>query len=102
LWARSLHEPEAAQERLRRDRVWRSLFAEVIGAGRAAGEFAPAVDPELAALSITSFMDGLSVQMTLRDPALTPELMDVLLVDHAERTAGASLRPDLDAKPVSA
>jgi AcrR family transcriptional regulator len=102
LWARSLHEPEAAQERLRRDRVWRSLFAEVIDAGRAAGEFDPVVDPDLAALSITSFMDGLSVQMTLRDPALTPELMDVLLVEHAERTVGASLRPDLDAKPVSA
>ncbi len=102
LWARSLHDPEAASERLRRDRVWRSLFAEVIHAGRAAGEFDPAVDPELAALSITSYMDGLSVQMTLRDPALTPGLMDSLLLDHAERIVGASLRPGLDAEAVSA
>ena len=102
LWARSLHDPVAARERLRRDRVWRSLFAEVIGAGRAAGEFDPAVDPELAALSITSFMDGLSVQVTLRDPALTPELMDSLLVEYAERLVGASLRPGLDAEAVRA
>ena len=100
LWARSLHDPEAARERLRRDRVWRSLFAEVIGAGRGAGEFDPAVDPELAALSITSFMDGLSVQMTLRDPTLTPGLMDSLLVEHAERLVGASLRPGLGAEAV--
>ena len=102
LWARSLHDPEAARERLRRDRVWRSLFAEVIGAGRAAGEFDRAVDPELAALSIASFMDGLSVQMTLRDPALTPELMETLLLEHAERIVGASLRVGLDAEAVGA
>ncbi|MFN8114106.1 MAG: TetR/AcrR family transcriptional regulator [Solirubrobacterales bacterium] len=102
LWARSLHDPDAARERLRRDRVWRSLFAEVVLAGRAAGEFDLAVDPDLAALSITSFMDGLSVQMTLRDPALTPELMESLLVGHAEGIVGASLRPGLDAEAVGA
>jgi AcrR family transcriptional regulator len=102
LWARSLHDPDAARERQRRDGVWRSLFAEVIGAGRAAGEFDPAVDPDVAALSIAAFMDGLSVQATLRDPALTPELMESLLLEHAERIAGTSLRPGLDAEAVGA
>ena len=102
LWARSLHDPDAARERLRRDRVWRSLFAEVVVAGRAAGEFDAGVDPDLAALSIASFMDGLSVQMTLRDPAITPELMGDLLVAHAESILGARISGALDAEAVGA
>jgi len=38
-------------------------------------------------------MDGLSVQMTLRDPALTAESMEAIIVEHAEVAVGASLRP---------
>jgi len=51
------------------------------------------VDPSAAALAIASLMDGLSVQMTLRDPALTAESMEAIIVEHAEVAVGASLRP---------
>jgi len=93
LWARSLHDPATARERLRRDDQWRALLAEVITLGRRTGEFGAGVDPTAAALTIASLMDGLSVQMTLRDPALTAEAMEEILVEHAEVAVGASLRP---------
>jgi AcrR family transcriptional regulator len=92
LWARSLHDPAAARERLRRDDQWRALLAELIGAGRAAGEFDAAVDAGRAALSLASLMDGLSVQATLEDPSFTEEAMSSILLDHAEAVLGASLR----------
>ena len=93
LWARSLHDPAAARERLRRDDQWRALLAEVITGGSQSGEFGAGVDPSAAALAIASLMDGLSVQMTLRDPALTAESMEAIIVENAEVAVGASLRP---------
>ncbi|GIK77601.1 MAG: TetR family transcriptional regulator [Acidobacteria bacterium] len=92
LWARSLHDPVAARDRLRRDDQWRGLLAEVISAGRAAGEFDASVDPDRAALSLAALMDGLSVQATLEDPGLTEEAMASILLDHAEAVVGSSLR----------
>jgi len=92
LWARSLHDPEAARERQRRDEHWRALLAEVICVGRAAGEFDPDVDPGRAALSLAALMDGLSVQATLEDPSLTEAAMASILLDHAEALLDASLR----------
>lgn len=92
LWARSLHDPEAARERLRRDDQWRALLAEVVCAGRATGEFDAGVDPGRAALSLAALMDGLSVQATLDDPSFTEEAMSSILVEHAEAVLGTSLR----------
>lgn len=92
LWARSLHDPVAARDRLRRDDQWRGLLAEVISAGRAAGEFDASVDPDRAALSLAALMDGLSVQATLEDPSLTEAAMASILLDHAEALLDASLR----------
>jgi AcrR family transcriptional regulator len=102
LWARSLHDPAAARERMRRDDQWRALIAETVAAGRNGGEFDPAVDPDRAAMSIASLLDGLCVQMTLRDPALTPAGMASIALEHAEFVVGSSLRPDLDAEAMSA
>jgi len=98
LWARSLHDPAAARDRLRRDDQWRALLAEVIAAGRAAGEFDAEVDPGRAALSLAALMDGLGLQATLEDPSLTEEAMAAILLDHAAAVLGSSLR---DAPPVA-
>lgn len=98
LWARSLHDPAAARERLRRDDQWRALLAEVVCAGRAGGEFDADVDPGLAALALASMMDGLSVQATLEDPSFTEEAMSSILLDQAEAMLGASLRAGSEAE----
>ncbi len=92
LWARSLHDPEAARERLRRDDQWRALLVEIVAAGRYNGEFDSDVDPARAAMAIASLMDGLSVQMTLEDPSLTPAGMEEIIVRQAEAAVGAELR----------
>lgn len=102
LWARSLHDPAAARERMRRDDQWRALIAEIVAAGRNGGEFDPAVDPGLAAMSIASLLDGLCVQMTMRDPSLTAGGMASIALGHAEAAVGASLSPDLGVEVMSA
>ena len=91
LWARSLHDPAAAAARLRLDNAWRGMLADLIAAGRAAGEFEQGADPAQAALSLGSLMDGLGVQMTLRDPAVTPAGMLAIVIGHAESLLGAKL-----------
>ena len=63
---------DAARERL--DARWREAIAEVVRDGQATGEFGP-VDPEAFALTLGALMDGFAIQLALRDPAVTPELV---------------------------
>lgn len=91
LWARSLHDDDAASARLRLDDAWRALLARVVAAGQAAGEFDAGVDPVRAALSLGAIMDGLGVQFTLRDPAVDRREMLAIVIGYAEALLGASL-----------
>jgi AcrR family transcriptional regulator len=93
LWARSLHDPAAAAARLRLDDAWRRVLAELITAGQVSGEFESAIDPARTAVSLGSLMDGLGVQMTLHDPAVTPEGMLAMVIGHAESLLGVELAP---------
>jgi AcrR family transcriptional regulator len=92
LWTRSLHDPAAAVERRRLDDVWREMLAAVIAIGQADGQFDPEPDPWEAALSLASLMDGLEVQLTLNDPAVSPERILAITITHAEALLGASLQ----------
>jgi AcrR family transcriptional regulator len=74
LWVRALRDPAVNAARERLDARWRAAIAEVIRDGQAAGEFGP-VDPEAFALTLGALMDGFAIQLALRDPAVTPELV---------------------------
>lgn len=93
MWTRSLHDPAAAVERRRLDDVWREMLAAVIAIGQADGQFEPGPDPWEAALSLASLMDGLAVQLTLDDPAVSLERILAMTIAHAEALLGASLEP---------
>ena len=55
-------------------RRWTRFLARIIAEGSASGEFAP-VDPGITATQLAALIDGLAIQTTLQNPALTPEQM---------------------------
>jgi len=91
LWGRSLHDGDAATARLRLDDAWRALLATVVAEGQRTGEFDADADPGRVALSLGSLMDGLGVQITLADPAVSREEMLAIVLATAEGMLGAKL-----------
>lgn len=53
---------------------WTRFLARIIAEGCASGEFT-SVDPALAALQMAALIDGLAIQTTLQNPALSPAQM---------------------------
>ena len=83
LWARALRDPASRQARQRLDNRWREEIAAVIRAGQGAGEFGDA-DADDVALLLSSLLDGLAVQATLRDPDVARERMLRRTLEMAE------------------
>ncbi len=84
IWTRALRDPQIAKSRQRLDDRWRALIAEVVREGQATGDF-KGPDPDRAALELSALMDGLAVQVALRDKVVTPALMRATCVEVAER-----------------
>jgi AcrR family transcriptional regulator len=92
LWAQALRDPELADTRAELDGRWRRTIADVVRYGQERGEFG-AADPERFAVLIGSLLDGLAVQIALRDAEVTPGRVRELAVNVAERELGCTL-PD--------
>ena len=90
LWARALRDPELAATRAELDGRWRRTIAEVVRYGQERGEFGPA-DPERFAVLLASLLDGLAVQIALRDMEVTPDRVRELALELAERELGCEL-----------
>ena len=75
LWTRAYRDPEVAAERESLDRTWRETIAAIVRDGQRAGEFDRSVDPEDLALRLASLIDGLAIQVVLKDPEVTPQRM---------------------------
>jgi AcrR family transcriptional regulator len=92
LWTRALRDRSTLAARRRLDDRWRAQIAEVIREGQRAGEFG-AADADEVALVLASLIDGLAVQVTLGDPAVSPEAMLARALDIAELLLQADLEP---------
>lgn len=90
VWARALSDPELAATRAELDGRWRRTIAEVVRYGQERGEFG-AADPEEFAVLLASLLDGLSVQIALRDKEVTPDRVRELALKLAERELGGEL-----------
>jgi len=90
LWARALRDPELAATRAELDGRWRRTIAEVVRYGQERGEFGPA-DPDGLAVLLASLLDGLAVQIALRDMEVTPDRVRELAMKLAERELGCDL-----------
>ncbi|MGW0844693.1 TetR/AcrR family transcriptional regulator [Streptomyces sp. NPDC002787] len=69
-WAVSLREPALREVTRDLDAQWKAALTEVIEAGVAADEFR-CPDPPATALRLTALLDGLAVQMTTYDGAVS-------------------------------
>ena len=90
LWARALRDPDLAATRAELDGRWRRTLADVVSYGQARGEFGPA-DPEEFAVLLASLLDGLAVQIALKDMEVTPDRVRELALKLAERELGCEL-----------
>jgi hypothetical protein len=64
----------------------------VIRSGQASGEFSRARNPDLVALTLATLIDGLALQVTLRDPLITSGQMLATCVVTAGRLLDVDLR----------
>ncbi|CAN5729553.1 TetR/AcrR family transcriptional regulator [soil metagenome] len=85
LWSRALRDPEAARKREALDRRWRTTIADIVRIGQRRGEFVGDQDPNEFAVRLAALIDGLALQVVLRDPEVTVETMRNLCLDMAQR-----------------
>ncbi|MCW7947245.1 TetR family transcriptional regulator [Streptomyces hygroscopicus] len=69
-WASALREPALREVARDLDRQWKAAITEVVAEGVAAGEFR-CPDPAGTALRLTALLDGLAVQMTAYEGAVS-------------------------------
>jgi AcrR family transcriptional regulator len=69
LWAQSVRLPEVASVRQKFDERWRQTITSLVLAGQEAGEFGP-VSAEDFALTLSALLDGLAIQIALKDPSV--------------------------------
>jgi AcrR family transcriptional regulator len=87
LWSRALRNEEAARKREALDRRWRNTIAEVVREGQRTGEF-ETCDPERFATYLAALMDGLSLQVLLRDSAVSSALINEMCLEAAAQRLG--------------
>jgi hypothetical protein len=69
------------------DRRWRTTIGEIVRQGQAAGEFEK-VDPAAFALRLGALIDGLAIQVVLKDPEVTRERMFDLCMETCSGELG--------------
>jgi len=90
LWPRALRDEGMARTRARQETRWREAIAEAIRGGQLSGELSGG-DPDDVAVMLSALLDGLSVQVALRDREVPPERARRLCLDLLERQLGCTL-----------
>ena len=71
VWALAARNDEVAGVRQKNDERWRETVMSLVVAGQEAGEFRP-VDPSAFTTALCALLDGLAIQIALKDPVLEP------------------------------
>ena len=92
LWAQAFRQAQVEQDRIELDQSWRDLIERVVHDGVEAGEIA-AVDAEDFAVTFSCLLDGLSIQVALKDPVVVPERALRIAMSFASRELGFAWKP---------
>ena len=87
VWVQALRDDEVRATREQLDRRWRRTLLAIIEQGRDEGAF-HCPDPAAASFRLASLMDGLALQVALRDPDLPAARMITLWRDSAALELG--------------
>jgi AcrR family transcriptional regulator len=71
LWAQAFRHPEVKKDRVELDQRWRSMIAQIVRDGVDSGEIGIS-DSEEFAVAFAALLDGLSIQVALEDPVVSP------------------------------
>jgi len=91
VWVRALRDGQARALRRALDARWRQTLRDCIDAGVAEGAFRCA-DPQATAVRLAALMDGLAVQVALRDPDVPENRMTDLWLESAAAELDVPLR----------
>jgi AcrR family transcriptional regulator len=87
VWVQALRDDQVRATREQLDRRWRGTLLAIITEGRSEGVFT-CPDPTAASLRLASLMDGLALQVALRDPELPASRMNTLWREAAALELG--------------
>lgn len=90
VWVRALRDVQTRALRRALDARWRQTLRETIEAGVAEGVFTCS-DPQATAVRLAALMDGLAVQVSLRDPDVPEERMTLLWFEAAAAELGVAV-----------
>lgn len=91
VWVRALRDGQARALRRALDARWRALLREVVDGGVTDGTFTCA-DPQATVVRLAALMDGLAVQVALRDPDVPEDRMTGLWLESAANELGIPAR----------
>ncbi len=89
-WELSRHDPTLAAARARLDEAWRAQIASIVEEGIAGGEFHD-VEASDFAVQLSALLDGLAIEVMLRDPTVDAARMRRLANDFVERALNTRL-----------
>jgi AcrR family transcriptional regulator len=92
LWAQAFRHPQVEQDRIDLDKRWRSMIERVVVDAVRAKEIA-AVDADEFAVTFSSLLDGLSIQVALKDPVVDPDRASRIAMRFASRELGFEWKP---------
>jgi AcrR family transcriptional regulator len=84
LWAQAFRHEELGAGRIELDSRWRDLITAVVQAGRDEGDV-PDVDARRFACTFAALLDGLSIQVALKDPEVDSDVAYGIAMDFATR-----------------
>jgi hypothetical protein len=87
LWAQAFRHPQVSKDRLELDNRWRAVLVRIVEDGIAAGEIGE-VDARAFAVAWSALLDGLSIQVALEDPEVSPEQAVAIAMDFASQRLG--------------
>jgi AcrR family transcriptional regulator len=87
LWSQAFRQPHVERDRIELDKRWRAMIERVVTDGIQAKEIG-AVDAEEFAVTFSCLLDGLSIQVALRDPVVDPARAARIAMRFASRELG--------------
>jgi AcrR family transcriptional regulator len=92
LWAQAFRHPQVARDRIELDARWRATISRVVEEGVSNGEIAK-VDAQGFAVTWSALLDGLSIQVALKDPEVDSDRAFTIAMDFAVTALGLDRRP---------
>jgi AcrR family transcriptional regulator len=92
LWAQAFRHPDVARDRVELEKRWRTTIAGVVRDGVTAKEIRK-VDADDFAITWAVLLDGLSIQVALKDELVNPERAFAIAMGFAEHALGLPAPP---------